>query len=173
MPEKSESTVTFHEYTRFFGRYLRGRLHLLIVLAVALFTGIGLQIVNPQIMRAFLDTALAGGNLPYLQKMAGLFIAIAIVQQLIGVLTIYLTENLGWAATNDVRLDLARYTLGLDMSFHSAHTPGEMIERIDGDVMSLSNFFSQFILHEVETKPTRFCSGSTSQESLRALPSVR
>ena len=32
------------------------------------------------------------------------------------------------------------------MSFHTAHTPGEMIERIDGDVMALSNFFSQFIL---------------------------
>jgi ATP-binding cassette subfamily B protein len=41
---------------------------------------------------------------------------------------------------------LARYCLGLDMSFHTAHTPGEMIERIDGDVMALSNFFSQFIL---------------------------
>jgi ATP-binding cassette subfamily B protein len=64
----------------------------------------------------------------------------------INVLAVYITENLGWAATNDVRLDLARYTLGLDMSFHTAHTPGEMIERIDGDVMSLSNFFSQFIL---------------------------
>ncbi len=61
-------------------------------------------------------------------------------------LVVYITENLGWATTNDLRLELARYTLGLDMSFHTAHTPGEMIERIDGDVMALSNFFSQFIL---------------------------
>lgn len=146
MPKTSESTVSFREYARFFGHYLRGRIYLLIVLGVTLFIGIGLQIVNPQIMRAFLDTALAGGSLQYLQKMAGLFIAIAVFQQLIGVLTIFITENLGWATTNDVRLDLARYTLGLDMSFHTGHTPGEMIERIDGDVMSLSNFFSQFIL---------------------------
>jgi ATP-binding cassette subfamily B protein len=32
------------------------------------------------------------------------------------------------------------------MSFHNEHTPGEMIERIDGDINALSNFFSQFTL---------------------------
>ncbi len=78
--------------------------------------------------------------------MALTFIGVAVSQQLIGVLVVYITENLGWATTNDLRLDLARHCLGLDMSFHTAHTPGEMIERIDGDVMALSNFFSQFIL---------------------------
>jgi ATP-binding cassette subfamily B protein len=65
------------------------------------------------------------------------------------VVVVYFTENLGWSTTNDLRLELSRYCLGLDMSFHTAHTPGEMIERIDGDVMALSNFFSQFILQVV------------------------
>jgi ABC-type multidrug transport system fused ATPase/permease subunit len=32
------------------------------------------------------------------------------------------------------------------MGFHKARTPGEMIERIDGDVTALSEFFSQFVL---------------------------
>jgi ABC-type multidrug transport system fused ATPase/permease subunit len=146
MTQPSTNKLTYRDYLRFFSRYLRGRTHLLIFLGIALFTNIALQIINPQIMRSFLDTAMAGGNLSFLQRLAGFFIGIAVVQQLIGVLTVYITENLGWAATNDVRLDLARYTLGLDMSFHTSHTPGEMIERIDGDVMSLSNFFSQFIL---------------------------
>jgi ATP-binding cassette subfamily B protein len=146
MSQSSTSTLSYREYARFFSRYLRGRSHLLVILGIVLFTNIALQIINPQIMRTFLDTAMAGGNLNRLQRLASVFIAIAIGQQVINVLAVYITENLGWAATNDVRLDLARYTLGLDMSFHTAHTPGEMIERIDGDVMSLSNFFSQFIL---------------------------
>jgi ATP-binding cassette subfamily B protein len=146
MSQSSTSTLSYREYARFFSRYLRGRSHLLVILGIVLFTNIALQIINPQIMRTFLDTAMAGGNLNHLQRLASVFIAIAIGQQVINVLAVYITENLGWAATNDVRLDLARYTLGLDMSFHTAHTPGEMIERIDGDVMSLSNFFSQFIL---------------------------
>src|SRR5260370_15645615 len=32
------------------------------------------------------------------------------------------------------------------MSFHKTHTPGELIERIDSDVTTLANFFSQFII---------------------------
>ena len=33
------------------------------------------------------------------------------------------------------------------MSFHNDHTPGELIERIDGDVTELATFFSQFVLN--------------------------
>jgi ABC-type multidrug transport system fused ATPase/permease subunit len=143
---KPPAKITLREYTRFLGRYLKPRLHLVLILGVVLFTNIALQLINPQIMRSFIDLARAGGAISILTQMALTFIAIAISQQLIGVLVVYITENLGWATTNDLRLELARYTLGLDMSFHTAHTPGEMIERIDGDVMALSNFFSQFIL---------------------------
>ena len=32
------------------------------------------------------------------------------------------------------------------MAFHNEHTPGELIERIDGDVAKLSPFFSQFVI---------------------------
>ena len=141
-----KSTVSLREYGWFLRRYLRGRFWWLAGLGLILFTGIALQIYNPQVMRTFLDRALAGESFQNLRGLGLLFIGIAIGQQLLGVLSTYLTELLGWAATNQVRLDLARYTLGLDMSFHTAHTPGEMIERIDGDVTALSNFFSQFIL---------------------------
>ena len=142
----TQSKITFSEYAQFLVRYLKPRTHLVIYLAIALFVSIGLQLVNPLLMRTFIDTARGGGAASLLTRLALIFIAIAVGQQLVGVLVTYITENLGWATTNDLRLELARYTLGLDMSFHTAHTPGEMIERIDGDVMALSNFFSQFIL---------------------------
>jgi ABC-type multidrug transport system fused ATPase/permease subunit len=35
------------------------------------------------------------------------------------------------------------------MKFHNDHTPGELIERIDGDVTELATFFSQFALNLV------------------------
>ena len=142
----SKPNLTFTEYAHFLIRYLRPRLPVVLALGVILCVSIGLQLINPQIMRFFVDTARAGGASSLLTRSALLFIGVAVVQQLIGVLAIYVTENLGWATTNDLRGELARYCLGLDMSFHTAHTPGEMIERIDGDVMALSNFFSQFIL---------------------------
>ncbi len=142
----AKTSVSFREYARFLRRYLSRRVPLVLALGVTLLISIGLQLVNPQILRSFIDEARAGAADSLLTRMALLFIGVAVSQQLIGVLVVYITENLGWAATNDLRFDLARHTLGLDMSFHASHTPGEMIERIDGDVMALSNFFSQFIL---------------------------
>ncbi|RPJ39142.1 MAG: ABC transporter ATP-binding protein, partial [Chloroflexi bacterium] len=145
-PSPTQPAIGFREYARFLARYMKPRMHLVLALGVTLFINIGLMLVNPQILRSFIDLAMAGGAPSALTRMALTFIGVAVLQQLIGVLVVYVTENLGWASTNDLRLDLARYCLGLDMSFHTSHTPGEMIERIDGDVMALSNFFSQFIL---------------------------
>ena len=33
------------------------------------------------------------------------------------------------------------------MSFHKSHTSGALIERVDGDVNALANFFSSMIIH--------------------------
>lgn len=49
-------------------------------------------------------------------------------------------------ATNRLRSDLAAHCLRLDMPFHNERTPGELIERIDGDVTALANFFSQLVV---------------------------
>jgi ATP-binding cassette, subfamily B, bacterial len=38
------------------------------------------------------------------------------------------------------------HCLTLDMSFHNSRTPGELIDRVDGDVGNLSNFFSRFVV---------------------------
>jgi ABC-type multidrug transport system fused ATPase/permease subunit len=58
----------------------------------------------------------------------------------------YLGEKVAWTATNALRAELAWHCLNLDMSFHNHHTPGELIERIDGDVTQLAKFFSEFVI---------------------------
>jgi hypothetical protein len=50
-------------------------------------------------------------------------------------------ESVGQEATNALRADLIARGLNLDMPFHDARTPGEMIERVDGDVAALANLF--------------------------------
>jgi ATP-binding cassette subfamily B protein len=136
-------------YARFLARYLLPRWALALGLSVLLLSNIGLALANPQIMRRFLDTAQAGGSPEVLRNAALLFLAIALVQQVISVLAAYASENMAWLATNALRGDLAAHCLALDMEFHNARTPGEMIERIDGDVTTLSNFFSQFMVQVV------------------------
>jgi ATP-binding cassette subfamily B protein len=100
-------------------------------------------------MRTFIDSALAGEALQTLTWTAVAFISVALLQQVIAVTVTYLGENVAWTATNALRVELASHALNLDMHFHNDHTPGELIERIDGDVTELASFFSQFALNLV------------------------
>ena len=141
--------IPLKQYWTLLINYLKPQWRWAALLAVLLLGNIGLQLVNPQIMRHFIDTAQSGGDLQALLRVALLFIGIALVQQVVSVLATYTSENVGWTATNALRADLAQHCLRLDMSFHNARTPGEMIERLDGDVTALSDFFSQFVIQVV------------------------
>lgn len=117
------------------------------LLAILLLTSIGLQLLAPQILRYFIDTVMAGGATTSLIMAGVLFMGVALLNLGVSVATTYFSEYIAWTATNQLRADLVAHCLSLDMSFHKEHTPGELIERIDGDVDALSNFFSEFTLH--------------------------
>ena len=114
-----------------------------------MFGGIGLSLLSPQIIRYFIDTAKAGGALRNLLIAGGLFLAVGIFGQIVMLISSYLGQDVGWRATNRMRGDLAFHCLNLDMSFHQQYTPGEMVERVDGDTTALSNFFSEFVLQVI------------------------
>ena len=136
--------IPLKQYWELLYKYLRPQWKISLVLAVLLLGNIALQLVNPQIIRAFLDAAQAGAATEVLFKAALLFLGLAIIQQAVMVLASYVSENVAWTATNALRVDLTQHCLNLDLSFHNAHTPGEMIERVDGDINNLANFFSRF-----------------------------
>ncbi len=126
--------------------YLRGQRGRVAALAVLLCGGIAAQLANPLILRFFIDAAVAGRSPGVLTAAAALFVAVALVGQGVGLTETYLAEQVGWRATNALRADLAAHCLGLDPAFHRAHPPGALIERIDGDVTALANFFSRFVI---------------------------
>jgi ABC-type multidrug transport system fused ATPase/permease subunit len=138
--------IPFRQYAALLAGYLKPQMLRVVLLAALLFGSIGLQLLNPQVLRFFIDTALAGGSLDTLMGAAAIFIALALATQALSVAATYMGENVGWTATNMLRVDLALHCLKLDMPFHKSHTPGEMIERVDGDVQALSKFFSQFVV---------------------------
>ena len=115
-------------------------------LALLLLGSTGLQLLNPQVMRQFVDRAMGGAPDRTLLLAAGLFLLIALVQQATSVGATYLSERIGWTATNALRAELLRHCLGLDPSFHKKHTPGALIERIDGDATALAGFFSRLVI---------------------------
>src|SRR2546425_4264855 len=139
-------SIPYRQHREFLVTYLRPQLPRVALLTVLLFTGIGLQLLTPQIVRRFIDAARGGATAEALARLAFVFLAVAVAGQLISVLSVYTSENVGWTATNTLRESLALHCLRLDLPFHNAKTPGEMIERVDGDVSQLSSFFSQFVL---------------------------
>ncbi|MEI0736405.1 ABC transporter ATP-binding protein [Paenibacillus sp. JTLBN-2024] len=127
-------------------RYLRpvaGRLAILLLLLLA---STGVQLVNPQIVQRFIDTAADNGIVSSLLTLAGIYLVLAALNQVLTVAVSYLGNDVSWRSTNLLRGDLLKHCLRLDMRFHNLKTPGEMIERIDGDVTHMSNFFSMFII---------------------------
>jgi len=127
--------------------YLKPLWRRALLLALLLLAGIGLQLLNPQILAYFIDTALAGGATTSLLLAGVLFTGVALANQGISVASSYLSQYVAWTATNRLRTDLVAHCLALDMGFHRTHTSGELIERIDGDVDLLSNFFSLFVIN--------------------------
>lgn len=141
---KKPAKIPARDYYNLLKAYLKPQGRMVLLLTVLILGSIGSQLVNPQIMRYFIDTATRGGNSQILFWAAIAYMGAAIIQQALSVSATYVGENLGWTTTNMLRKDLVSHCLGLDLSFHKLHTPGEMIERIDEDVTSLANFFSQF-----------------------------
>lgn len=138
--------IPVSEYTGLLNSYLRPQRKNMAVLGILLIGGIVMQLINPQIIRYFIDTAQTQESSRPLIYAALLFIGVSLLHQGLTVAATYIGETVGWIATNKLRGDVAAHCMKLDMSFHKAHTSGAIIERVDGDINNLANFFSNFVV---------------------------
>jgi ATP-binding cassette subfamily B protein len=139
--------IPLKQYWDLLYRYLRPQSPRVFLLFSLLVTNIAFRLVNPQIMRYFIDAATSGGQLRSLLNAGILFFTLAVASQILAIGNTYLSEQVAWNATNSLRLDLLSHVLKLDATFYKEHTPGELLERIDGDVNILSNFFSRLVIY--------------------------
>ena len=133
-------------FRRLLVEYLKPQWKRATLLGILVAAGIGLQLSTPLILRHFIDAVSAGATSRELIISALAFLGAGMLNQTVNTSASWLGAHVGWAATNLMRQDLAAHCLRLDMSFHNERTPGELIERIDGDVTALANFFSQFLV---------------------------
>ena len=139
-------SLSFQRYREFLVTYFVPRWRRVALLAALLGSSIGLGLLAPQLVRQFIDTAQAAAAVATLTITVLLFLAVGVGHHAAATAAAYLSADIGWRATNQLRSDLTLHCLQLDMRFHNEHTPGELIERIDGDVGQLANFFSQFVV---------------------------
>mgnify|MGYP001420643844 CR=1 FL=1 len=126
--------------------YLRPHRRRLALLFLLLGGSIALQLLGPQLLGRFVDAAAGEVAANRLATIAALFFVAVLAQKIIHLVAVYLTEDLGWATTNALRADLTAHVLRLDMGFHKLRTPGELIQRIDGDVGELAEYFSEIVV---------------------------
>lgn len=125
---------------------VRGRRRQLAGLGLLLVVSSAVPLAGPQLLRLFIDNAVAGRPLSLLAVLAGGFLVVSLVREALTVVVGYVSTHLAWRATNALREEVARHALGLDLSFHDGHSAGELIERTDGDVTTLSSFVTSFVV---------------------------
>ena len=108
-----------------------------------------LRLAMPVLLGRFVDTAVSGRPLDTVTTLAALYILAAVAAEGLQLTVIWGAVNLSWRAGNRLREQLARHALTLEMRWHAKHSPGQLIERIDGDVEALVVFFAEVLVNVV------------------------
>lgn len=138
--------IPLREYWRLLNRYLITQRGAALWMAVLLLANTGLGLAAPQVVRSFIDAALAGEGQSTLIRTAIAFFLVKITHRALNLWANYRVQQVAWTATNALRIDLIAHLLRLDLDFHKTHPSGELIERVDGDVDTLSAFLSSFVV---------------------------
>lgn len=107
-----------------------------------LITGILCELALPKLAGYCLDQNIDSSRVLFLLPI--FYIGLALLRAFVQVINAYFSERLSWKAANKMREDIFRHVMGLDINFHKSTTVGELIERIDGDVSFLADFFTMF-----------------------------
>jgi ABC-type multidrug transport system fused ATPase/permease subunit len=133
-------------HIQIFARLLRPNRRALAVLAVVLTVASMVPLAGPQLLRAFIDNAVADAPVTRLVLIAAAYVALGLIAQGATVGTTYTATRMAWTATNELRENAAAHALSLDLAFHGGTSPGTLIERIDGDATAITKLFTDVVL---------------------------
>ncbi|MFD9440690.1 ABC transporter ATP-binding protein [Streptomyces sp. NPDC060006] len=127
-------------------RYLRGERPSVLLLAVLVPLGIGLQLVAPQMLRRFIDHTLSRSPSDLLLAVAAWYLAAALGLLVVTIGCDAVAARLAWRTTNRLRADLVAHCLRRPSRFYQRYPPGELVDRVDGDVTRLAAVMSALLL---------------------------
>lgn len=131
---------------RLLAAYLRPERRPLSALVAILVVAMVLPLAGPVLVGRFVDAALAGDPSGVLVGLAVAFLVTTLAADGLALVVTWLSVRLAWRVGNHLRSDLCRHALSLDLDWHGDHSPGELIERIDGDVDAVTRFSSTAVL---------------------------
>lgn len=143
--------LPLNTYYHLLRTYVGSQVARVIWMAIFLLAETVLLLAVPLLLRSFIDAARGGSATNTLLSLAAVFAIAALFQQIVSAVSAYIINLVGWSAVMRLQQDLAAHCFNLDISFHHSRTPGEMIERIDGDVSRLGWFLASFVLKVVSS----------------------
>ena len=112
-----------------------------------LFVALLLRLAMPAMLGWFVDSALDGQSVSYLVRIAAAYVVVALIAEVLSLGVTWGAVDMAWKAGNRLREQLSHHAMRLEMSWHGRHSPGQLIERIDGDVEALGVFFANVLVH--------------------------
>lgn len=126
--------------------YLRPERARLLVLGGVLLVSTLAPVAGPVLLGHAIDAALRGEPSSDLVGIAIAFLVVTVGSDALQVVVTWQSVDLAWRVGNRLRLDLCRHALRLDLHWHGGHSPGLLIERLDGDVEAIVTFSSTAVL---------------------------
>ncbi|WP_372009742.1 ABC transporter ATP-binding protein [Paenibacillus chitinolyticus] len=130
-------------YFRLVGPYLKQHKSRFALLTLLLAANIAVQLTMPWLLMKYFDSL----NSPEpAERFIFLFILLGVCYQILSLASDYVGEHVGWSAANKLRSRLMRHCLGQDIAFFHHYSPGELLDRVDGAVNGLAEFFYKFVV---------------------------
>lgn len=130
-------------YFRLVGPYLSLHKSRFALLTLLLAANIGIQLTIPWLLMQYFDSL--NSSKPE-EIFIFLFILLGVCYQILSLASDYVGEHVGWSAANRLRSRLMRHCLGQDIAFFHHYDPGELLDRVDGAVNGLAEFFYKFVV---------------------------
>ena len=106
--------------------------------------GATLPLVGPLLLKLIIDRAVEGAATSELVVPASFYVGVAVVSQIIAIGVLWAATKLTWNVTDAARVELTGHVLDHELAFHHTKTPGELVERVDGDLTAVSDHLANF-----------------------------
>ncbi|MGF1532584.1 MAG: ABC transporter ATP-binding protein [Bernardetiaceae bacterium] len=112
-----------------------------LILFLTLFKGLMAPLL-PFLIRYTVDDYIMVGDLPGLNQMALLLVAVILIQALLDYFHAFLSGDLGQRVVKDVRTEVFRHIIGMRLQYFDRTPIGRLVTRNVSDIESLSDIFT-------------------------------
>jgi ATP-binding cassette subfamily B multidrug efflux pump len=118
-------------------RYLKPYSGRLVVIYIALFIALGVQLVIPAVLGRAIDKGVVAGDRDYLMRAALLIIGLTMVQGIFTFIRSYLVQGTAEMVGYNLRNELYNHLQELSFSFHDRAQTGQLMSRATDDINNI------------------------------------